>query len=91
MPIRILNHEYDQFVLGGGPSGTRVLIHLSAPRFGCKVADRPEEVFEADFVHALGDGRILHSIAFLDAPVDTPEDFTALMAEAESAMKRIKN
>nr|WP_287412781.1 hypothetical protein [Pseudodesulfovibrio sp.] len=90
MTIRILDHDYDQFILGTGPSGTKTLIHLSEPRFVCKVADKPDEFFEIDFVHTLGDGRTLHSIAFLDKPVTTPEEFTTLMAQAESALKRIE-
>ena len=90
MLIRILDHDYDQFVLGSGPSGVPVLVHLGAPRFVCQVADDMRAVPPDDFVHACGDGRVLHSQAFLDAPVTTHANPAALLAEAESALRNIK-
>lgn len=89
MKIRILDHDYDQFVLGAGPSGEPTLVHLGAPQFICKIAPDIRAVPEDDYVHACADGRTLHCIAFLGEPVTTPEDFTALMAQAESVLKRI--
>ncbi|MBI9080258.1 MAG: hypothetical protein JEY79_11035 [Pseudodesulfovibrio sp.] len=89
MKIRILDHDYDQFLLGTGPSGEQTLIHLGNPQFVCKIADNPVDVPEEDFIHMLANGRTLHSLALLAGELNTPEDFTALMAEAESAIKRI--
>jgi len=89
MKIRILDHDYDQFILGTGPSGDPTLIHLGNPQFVCKIADTPHDVPEDDYVHMMADGRTLHSLALLAGELSTPEDFTALMAQAESAIKRI--
>lgn len=89
MKIRILDHDYDQFVLGTGPSGVPTLMHLGNPQFVCKIADTIHDVPRDDYVHMLADGRTLHSMALLAGDIESVEDLKAILAEAESALKRI--
>ncbi len=90
MTIRILDHDYDQFILGTGPSGEHTLVHLGQPQFVCKVSDDIHSVPPENFIHACGDGRVLHSLALLAGDIETVDDLKTIMAEAESAIKKYK-
>ena len=89
MKILILGHEYDKFILGTEPSGEKTLVHLGQPQFVCKIAESPTEIPEDDFIYMLPDGRTLHSLALSSGSIDSIEDFSALMAEAQSSIQRI--
>lgn len=86
MKIRVLGQEFDKFVKGRGASGESLLIHLGQPRFVCRIGTDP---LVEDFLHLCESGQVLHGIAFMDDPVETPEDFKALMAESEAALRRM--
>lgn len=67
-----------------------VLFLLIVPAFAAEAPAPAPVAVKGEAVRALDDGRILHSIAFLDEPIATLENFTALMAEAESAIRKIQ-